>query len=46
VLASVATDVFFKLQETNTFGRGAYNFSTGAVADASHNFFIDPAEEH
>jgi hypothetical protein len=43
---SVATDVFFKLRETNTLGQGAYNFGTGAVADASHNFFIDPAEVH
>jgi hypothetical protein len=46
MLASVAADVFFKLRESNTLRQGAYNFSTGAVADASHNFFIDPAEEH
>jgi hypothetical protein len=46
VLASLAADVFFKLRKTNTIGHGAYNFSTDAVADASHNFFIDLAEEH
>jgi hypothetical protein len=46
VLVSVAADVFFKLRETNTLGQGAYNFSIGAVADASHIFFIDTTEEH
>jgi hypothetical protein len=43
VLAFVAADVFFMLRESNILGQGAYNFSTSAVADASHNFFIDPA---
>ena len=46
VLPSIAADVFLKLRKTNTLRQGAYNFSTGVVADASHNFFIDPAEEH
>jgi hypothetical protein len=45
VLASVAVDIFFKLREFNALGHGAYNFSTGAVPNASHNFFIDPTEE-
>jgi hypothetical protein len=45
-MASVAADIFFKLWESNALGQGAYNFGIGAVANASHNFFIDPAEEH
>jgi hypothetical protein len=46
VLTSVVADVLFELRESNTLRQCAYNFSTGTVADASHNLFIDPTKEH
>jgi hypothetical protein len=42
----IVVDVLFKLQESDTLRQGAYNFSTGTVEDASHDFLVDPAKEH
>jgi hypothetical protein len=46
MLTPVAADVLFELQESNTLRQGTYKFSASTVADASHDFFVDPAKEH
>jgi hypothetical protein len=46
VLTPITANVLFDLLESNTLRQGAYNFSTGMIADASHGLFVDPAKEH
>jgi hypothetical protein len=46
MLTPIAADVLLELRESNTLRQGTYNFSTSTTADASHDFFVDPAKEH
>jgi hypothetical protein len=34
------------LRESDTFRQGAYDFCTSTIADASQDFFVNPAEEY
>jgi hypothetical protein len=46
MLTPVTADILFKLQESDTLRWGDYNFCTSMIADASQDFFIDPAKEY
>ena len=46
MLSSVATDVGFKLQETNTLRQSADNFCSSSISNASKGFFVNSNEEH
>jgi hypothetical protein len=46
MLTPIAANVLFEIRESNTLRQGTYDFSTGTIADASHNFFVYPTKEH
>jgi hypothetical protein len=46
MLFSIVTYVPFKLRESHTLGQGIHNFCSGAVRDASQDFFVYAAEEN